>query len=82
MSLSGFLGSLARFYFGSSFFSSVSVVISSIGFGAGVVAIVKPIHAPIARIARNATETRNKTASSLTVSASSLNSPGSIARTA
>ena len=32
----------------SSFFSSISVVISSIGFGGGVVAIVQPIHAPIA----------------------------------
>ncbi len=30
---------------------SGSVVISSIGFGGGVVAIVQPIHAPIANIA-------------------------------
>ena len=52
--------------FGSSFFSSISVVISSIGFGGGVVAIVQPIHAPIARIAINATETRTSTASNLT----------------
>ncbi len=52
--------------FGSSFFSSISVVISSIGFGGGVVAIVQPIHAPIARIAINATETRTSTAYNLT----------------
>jgi len=32
-------------------------VISSIGFGGGVVAIVKPIHAPMARMATNATAT-------------------------
>ena len=51
--------------FGSSFFSSISVVISSIGFGGGVVAIVQPIHAPMARIAMNAMETRTNTASSL-----------------
>ena len=50
---------------GSSFFSSISVVISSIGFGGGVVAIVQPIHAPMARIAINAMETRTNTASSL-----------------
>jgi len=35
----------------SSVFSSVSLVISSIGFGGGVVAIVHPIHAPMARMA-------------------------------
>ena len=33
----------------SSFFSSISVVISSIGFGGGVVAIVQPIHAPMSK---------------------------------
>ena len=43
--------------FGSSFFSSISVVISSIGFGGGVVAIVQPIHAPMKRIATKATKT-------------------------
>ena len=48
---------------GSSFFSSISVVISSIGFGGGVVAIVQPIHAPIAKTAMNAMETRTNTAS-------------------
>ena len=31
--------------------SSVSLMISSMGFGAGVVAMVQPIHAPMARIA-------------------------------
>ena len=31
--------------------------ISSIGFGAGVVAIVQPIHAPIAKMATKAIET-------------------------
>ena len=41
-----FIGSVAS-TFGSSFFSSISVVISSIGFGGGVVAIVQPIHAPM-----------------------------------
>lgn len=37
--------------------SSISLVISSIGFGGGVVAIVQPIHAPMAIIATNATNT-------------------------
>ncbi len=32
---------------------SASAVISSIGFGGGVVAMVYPIHAPMARIATN-----------------------------
>ena len=87
MSLSGFFGwSGVPFYFGSSFFSSsffssISVVISSIGFGGGVVAIVQPIHAPIARMAINAIETRTNTASSLTLVALRLNSPGSATRT-
>ena len=49
-----FIGSSAL---GSSFLSSISVVISSIGFGGGVVAIVQPIHAPMKRIATNATNT-------------------------
>lgn len=48
--------------FGSSFFSSISVVISSIGFGGGVVAIVQPIHAPMSRIAMNAMNTGTSTA--------------------
>jgi hypothetical protein len=44
--------------FGSStFFSSISVVISSMGFGGGVVAIVQPIHAPINNTATNAMKT-------------------------
>jgi len=82
MSLSGFFGwSGASFYFDSSFLSSISVVISSIGFGGGVVAIVQPIHAPIARIAMNAMETRTSTASSLTLVALRLNKPGSTTRT-
>jgi len=38
-------------------FSSVSPVSSSIGFGGGVVAIVHPIHAPMARMARKPTNT-------------------------
>jgi hypothetical protein len=33
---------------------SFSAVISSMGFGGGVVAIVKPIHAPMAIMAMNA----------------------------
>ena len=36
---------------------SVSVVISSIGFGGGVVAIVQPIHAPMSIMATKATKT-------------------------
>src|SRR5208282_4323214 len=63
---SSVLTGAGSFTFGSSFFSSISVVISSIGFGGGVVAIVQPIHAPIARIAINATETRTSTAYNLT----------------
>ncbi len=35
----------------------VSVVISSIGLGGGVVAMVQPIHAPINRIPMNPTKT-------------------------
>ena len=42
---------------GSSFFSSISVVISSIGFGGGVVAIVQPIHAPMKSMATKAMKT-------------------------
>ena len=34
-----------------------SVVISSMGFGGGVVAMVHPIHAPMARMATKATAT-------------------------
>jgi hypothetical protein len=41
---------LCLFYVG----VSVWVVISSIGFGGGVVAIVQPIHAPMAIMAMNA----------------------------
>ena len=51
----------------SSFFSSISVVISSIGFGGGVVAIVQPIHAPISSMAINAMKTGIRTAYILTV---------------
>ncbi len=40
--------------FSVSFVVSGSVVMSSIGFGGGVVAIVHPIHAPIANIATKA----------------------------
>jgi len=36
---------------------SISLVISSIGFGGGVVAIVQPIHAPIPIMAMKATNT-------------------------
>ena len=36
---------------------SISLVISSIGFGGGVVAIVQPIHAPMPIIAIKATNT-------------------------
>ena len=48
-------------------------MISSIGFGGGVVAIVQPIHAPMNIIATNATKTgsatiQNVTASAVTVS--------------
>jgi hypothetical protein len=50
----------ASFYFGSSFFSSFSIVRSWIGFEGGVVAIAQPIHAPIDSIAINAAETRSK----------------------
>ena len=39
------------------FFSSVSSVISSIGLGGGVVAIVQPIHAPMPIMATNAMKT-------------------------
>ena len=60
---------------------SASVVMSSIGFGGGVVAIVRPIHAPIVRIAINAIETRTSTASSLTLVALRLNKPGSTTKT-
>jgi len=50
-------GGIGSSGFISSFFSSISVVISSIGFGGGVVAIVHPIHAPINSIATKATST-------------------------
>lgn len=63
-----------------SFGASTSAVISSIGFGGGVVAIVQPIHPPTASMAMNAAETRIRTASSLTVAALRLNSPGSTTR--
>jgi hypothetical protein len=48
----GVYGSLFSAGFGSSV-----LVISSIGFGGGVVAIVQPIHAPMPIIAMNATRT-------------------------
>ncbi len=50
---------LRRFWFvySEGFSSSISLVISSIGFGGGVVAIVHPIHAPINRTAMNAMNT-------------------------
>ena len=54
--------------FGSSFFSSISVVISSIGFGGGVVAIVQPIQAPMNKIATNATNTGTAMSQNLTSS--------------
>ena len=55
--------------FGSSFLSSISVVISSIGFGGGVVAIVQPIHAPMKSIATNATNTGTAMSQNLTSAA-------------
>ncbi len=55
--------------FGSSFFSSISVVISSIGFGGGVVAIVQPIQAPMNMIATKATKTGTATTQNCTTSA-------------
>jgi hypothetical protein len=72
--------------FCSSFFSSISLVISSIGLGGGVVAIVHPIHAPIAKIAMNATSTGTSTATSLIESPFELiesklaTSPGNMTR--
>jgi len=47
--------------------SSISVVISSIGFGGGVVAIVQPIHAPMNIMATNAMKTGIVTTQSLKV---------------
>ena len=49
------LRSFGSYALGSSFM--FSAVIASVGFGGGVVAIVQPIQAPIARIAMNAAET-------------------------
>ncbi len=46
--------------------SSTSVVISSIGFGGGVVAIVQPIHAPMNIIATKATKTGSAIIQNLT----------------
>ena len=63
-----FTGSVSS-TFGSSFFSSISVVISSIGFGGGVVAIVQPIHAPMNKIATNATNTGTAMSQNLTSAA-------------
>ena len=62
-------------------FSSVSLVISSIGFGGGVVAIVHPIHAPMPIIAMNAMKTgtaivQNRTALSNVVSPNSPSHSG------
>jgi hypothetical protein len=54
---------------GSAFLSSISVVISSIGFGGGVVAIVHPIHAPMKRIATKATKTGMAMSQNLTSAA-------------
>ena len=48
-------------------FVSASVVISSMGLGAGVVAMVQPIHAPMASMAMNAMKTGTRTAQSLMV---------------
>jgi hypothetical protein len=58
--------------FGSSFFSSISAVISSIGFGGGVVAIVHPIHAPIAIMATNVMRTGTATIQNLTSDAGAI----------
>ena len=53
--------------------SSISLVISSIGFGGGVVAIVHPIQAPINRTAMNAMKTGMATIQNLTSSTVVLN---------
>lgn len=56
-SVIGFASSGAFFSSVVVFSVSISLVMSSIGFGGGVVAIVQPIQAPIASIAMNATNT-------------------------
>ena len=64
--VSGAVTGWASSTFGSSFLSSISVVISSIGFGGGVVAIVQPIHAPMNSIATKATKTGTAITQNLT----------------
>ncbi len=69
---------LLRVYVAAGLFSgSVSAVISSMGFGAGVVSIVQPIHAPIANIATKAIATGVAISQNLTSSAApKLNTDG------
>jgi len=52
--------------------SSISLVISSIGFGAGVVAIVQPIHAPTANMAMNVMATGVAMSQNLTSAAAPM----------
>jgi hypothetical protein len=50
----------------------VSFAVSSIGFGEGVVAMVQPIHAPMAIIATNAANTGAATIQNLTLASAAF----------